>query len=160
MARLPASMILWDTCRRDFEPDGALRDIYVQDTTVEHWCSLYNVLRATYRIEYSIDSTPQPLPASADEALEARSTSSPMVCFRIGSAMVNCHFFTTNEIEMDIDPREIASQTALDELLGFLRLVGDTLGRPVILSYENDEEHPFITYEPSRREFHYHEYAP
>lgn len=70
-----------------------------------------------------------------------------------------CHFFTTTEIEFDISPREVTSQAALDELLGFLRLVGDTLGRAVIMSYESDEQHPFITYEPSTREFQYHEVA-
>jgi hypothetical protein len=82
-----------------------------------------------------------------------------MVRIRVGTVMVVCHFFTTDEIEMDVDPREVTSQAELDELLGFLRLVGDTLGRAVILSHESDEEHPFISYEPGRREFQYHEIA-
>lgn len=152
-------MIRWDTCRREFEPDGALRDIYVHDTTIEHWRTLFDVLRATYRLEYSVDGTSRPLPAIVDEAFTTRDTASPSLHFRVGGIVVACHFFTTTEIEFDISPREVTSQAALDELLGFLRLVGDTLGRAVIMSYESDEQHPFITYEPSTREFQYHEVA-
>jgi hypothetical protein len=144
-------MIPWDKCRRDFEPDGGLRDIYVHSTTMEHWRALYETLRIAHHLEYSVDGTPQSLPVSVDEAFAARSTSSNAIRFRVGSALVVCHFFATDEIEMDIDPREVASQAALDELLGLLRLVGDTLGTPVGLTYEGDEQHPFITYEPSTR---------
>jgi hypothetical protein len=150
-------MIRWETCRRDFEPDGALRDIYVHGTSIEHWRTFYGMLRATDGLEYSVDGKPRDLPASADDAFAARSTSNPMLRFRVGTATVVCHFFTVDEIEMDIDPREVTSQAALDELLGFLRRVGDTVGRTVILTYENDEQRPFITYEPGRREFEYHE---
>jgi hypothetical protein len=44
-------------------------------------------------------------------------------------------------------------------LLGFFRRVGDTLARTVILSYQSDEQHPFIIDEPSTKEFQYHEAA-
>lgn len=147
-------MILWDTCRQDFEPDGALRDIYVRGMTFENWRSFYGVLRSTYNLEYSVEGTQQPLPTSVEEALAAIS-SFPMLRFRIGNVMVVCHFFTTDEIEMDIEPSEVTSQESLNDLLGLLRLVGDTLQKSVILSYESDEQHPFIIYESSRREFQY-----
>ena len=152
-------MLRWDTCRREFEPDGGLRNIYVHGTTIEHWQTLFDALRATYALEYSVDGTARPLSAVVDEAFTTRDTASPSLLFRVGGIVVACHFFTTDEIEFDISPREVTSQAALDGLLGFLRLVGDTLGRAVIMSYESDEQHPFITYEPSRREFQYHEVA-
>lgn len=150
-------MIRWDACRREFEPDGALRDIYVYGTTIDHWRTLFDALRATYVLEYSVDGTARPLPTIVDETFTTRDTASPSLHFRVGGILVACHFFTTTEIEFDISPREVASQAALNELLGFLRLVGDTLGRMVIMSYESDGQHPFITYEPSKRGFQYHE---
>jgi hypothetical protein len=152
-------MIRWDTCRREFEPDGTLRDIYVHSTTIEHWRTLFDALRATYALEYSIDSSARPLPAVVDEAFTTRDTASPSLRFLVGGIVVACHFFTTVEIEFDISPGEVTSQAALDELLGFLRLVGDTLGKAVGLSYEGHAQHPFITYEPSKREFQFHEVA-
>lgn len=149
-------MIRWDTCRREFEPDGALRDIYIHGTTIEHWRTLFAALRATYALEYSVDATARALPAVVDEAFTTRDIANPSLNFQVGGIVVACHFFTTTEIEFDISPREVTSQAALDELLGFLRLVGDTLGRAVIMCYESDEQHPFITYEPSKKEFQYH----
>lgn len=152
-------MICWDKCRRDFEPDGALRDIYVNGTSIEHWRTLFDVLRSTYELKYSVDGTMQPLPGSVDEVLTTRAIANPELLFRVGDIVVACHFFTTTEIEFDISPCEVTSQAALDALLGFLRLVGDSLGRTVIMSYENDEQHPFLCYEPSRKEFQYRDVA-
>jgi hypothetical protein len=91
---------------------------------------------------------------AADEAFTIRDTASPTLRFRVvGRIVVLCPFFTSDEIEFDIDPREATSQAALDELLGFLRRVGDSVGRAVMLSYENDSQHPFISYEPGSRAF-------
>ncbi len=149
-------MIHWDTCRREFEPDGALRDIYVFDTTIKHWQTLFDVLRATYTLEYSVDHTPHPVPATVEEVFDNRNnTASPSLNFHVGGILVACHFFTTTAIEFDICPRKVNSEAALYELLGLLRLVGDTLGKAVIISHEFDEQHPFITYEPSKNEFQY-----
>lgn len=150
-------MIRWETCRRNFEPDGALRDIYVNATGIEDWRALFEVLRRDYDLEFLVDGVPREIPATIDDIFEMRGAASPILRISAGGICVVCHFFTTDEIEFDIDPREVTSQSALDELFGFLRRVGDTLSRPVILTYEGDEHHPFISYEPSRREFKYHE---
>ncbi|WP_166827857.1 hypothetical protein [Thalassoroseus pseudoceratinae] len=146
-------MIRWDTCRQEFEPDGALRDIYVLDTTIKHWQILFDVLRASYTLEYSVDHTAQPVPLTVDEVFDTRNTASPFLRFYVGGILVACHFFGTTAIEFDISPRDVTSEVALNELLGYLRLVGDTLGKAVIVSHEFDELNPFITYEPSRKEF-------
>lgn len=89
------------------------------------------------------------------EAFAVRDKANPVLRISIADIVIVCHFFTTDEIEFDIDPRKITSQAALDGLLGFLRQVGDTVDRPVILTYESDEQHPFISYDPNRREFEY-----
>jgi hypothetical protein len=150
-------MIHWDTCRRDFEPDGALRDSYVHDTTVEHWRTLFDALRATCELGYSVDGTPCPLPTVVDETFTNRQIVNPSLSFYVGDINIACHFFTTDEIEFDISPRDVMSQAALDDLLAFMRLIGGTLERVVILTYENDGQHPFISFEPSTSEFRYNE---
>lgn len=40
-----AFMISREACRREFEPDGALRDIYILDTRIGHWRKLFMELR-------------------------------------------------------------------------------------------------------------------
>jgi hypothetical protein len=153
-------MIRWETCQREFAPDGALRDLYVQGTRVEDWQRLLDTLRRRYSLEYFVDNLPQPMPAIADEAFKLRDKASISLRIRTGRIAVQAHFFTPDEIEFDIDPREVDSQASLDELLGFVQLVGDTLGKEVRLSYENDGQRPFITYQPSERAFQYRELAP
>lgn len=150
-------MILWDRCRKDFEPDGALRDIYVHGTTIAQWRAVFDVLRANCALEYSVDGSLQPVPATVEAVFSLRGTASASLHFRVGGILVACHFFTTEEIEFDVSPREINSQATLDELLGFMRLIGDLLDRPVVMSHENDALHPFLTYEPGSRKFVMHD---
>ena len=149
-------MIRWETCRREFDPDGALRDIYVHDTDIEHWRKLFAALRRTQSLEYSVDGQSRPIPATADEIFATRITASPSLRFRISGIVVACHFFCTEQIEMDVDPREVTSAAAFDEFLGLLRFIGDTVGRRVIVTYESDEQHPFISYNSDSRGFEYH----
>ncbi len=145
--------ILWETCRQDFEPDGGLRDIYLYDTTMDCWRRLYVMLRAYYALEYFVDSQSHELPTSVDEAIATKLTSSPMLAVQVGAMKVHCHFFLTTEIEMDIDPRQVTSQAALDDLLAFLRRVGDTLSRPISMCYEGGPQYTFLTYEPAAGQF-------
>lgn len=146
-------MISWDACRREFEPDGALRDIYVLDTTIEHWRKLFVALRGAYTLEYSVDGESRPIPETVDEALGLRATANPSLFFRVAGIGVACHFFCTEQIELDIQPREVNSTGTFDDVLGLLRLIGDTVGKRVIMTHESDEQHPFIIYEPSTKEF-------
>jgi hypothetical protein len=151
-------MILWAFCKRNFEPDGALRDIYVHGTTIADWRSLFDVLHDQFSLRYSVDGEAFPFPMVVDEVFAIRETANPLLTFDIGGVVVACHFFVDSEIEFDISPREITSQAKLDDLLGFVQLVGKTLGKTVSLCYENDDQHPFITYEPSAQQFQYHEF--
>jgi len=134
-----------------------VRDVYVHGTSIEHWRTVFDMLRRTFDLEFLVDGAPLVIPATVDDAFAIRDTASPALRFRVGGIVVICHFFTTDAIEFDIDPGDVTSQASLDELLGFLRSVGDTVGRTVILTHEGDEQRPFISYEPSRKEFEYHE---
>jgi hypothetical protein len=65
----------WNTCRRDFEPDGGLRDIYVRDTTIEHWRMVFDMLRAVFHPEYIVDGALNCFPVVADEVFVIRNNS-------------------------------------------------------------------------------------
>jgi hypothetical protein len=157
MEQLMKTLPIWKNCQRDFEADyGALHDILIYGTTMEDWRKLYGVLRATYRLEYLVDTLPQPLPATAEEPYATRSTASPILRFSVGRIVVISHFFTADEIDFDFDPQDVNSQVELDELLGFLRLIGDTVNKKVAVAHEGDEQHPFLSYDPGLRRFQYH----
>jgi hypothetical protein len=144
----------WKTVSQDFEHDGALRDIYISPASLDDWRAIYPFLRDYSGVEFFVDGEPQNLPLQIDEFFTA--VSRPMLRFRVGRALVVFHFFVTDEIECDFDPREISSQTDLDALLVFIRELGDRTGKPVIVTPENLSDSPIISYEPKRKEFQHH----
>jgi len=150
-------LILWNTCRRDFKPDGALRDIYVLRTGVADWNQLLATLSNRFRFEYFVDGLTRLLPADAEQIFAIQKSAKPLLRVQVGAITAACHFFTIDEIEFDIDPREIISQESLDELLGFVRLIGDCVTKQVTITYENDQQHPFISYDPKDNGMSYHE---
>ena len=54
--------------------------------------------------------------------------------------VIACHFFTPDEIELDLDPAEVSSQGAMDSVLRFMGCLGSCLGRDVTLTEENSPE--------------------
>lgn len=78
---------------------------------------------------------------------------SPLLNFDVGSIDVACHFFETTQIEFDILPSQIACQSDLNELLGFLAFVGDVVRDVVILTPENRPSEPIIAYNPQTKAF-------
>lgn len=73
--------------------------------------------------------------------------------FRTGGILVVFHFFTPEEIECDIDPREVSGQASLDALLGFKRRLGDLTRKPAALTPENVPDEPIISYDPESSSF-------
>jgi hypothetical protein len=150
-------MISWDTCRQDFEWDGSWRDIYVTPATLDDWKAIFPLLRSQPDVEFMCESGAVSVPASLDESFfgDAR----PTLRFRVGGVLVVFHFFTPEEIECDIDPREITGQASLDAVLALMRQFGDLTHKRTVLTPENDSDHPIISYDPESREFEYHEVA-
>jgi hypothetical protein len=149
-------MIPWQTCQNDFKRDGSLRDIYVLQPTIDDWRVLFNKLSISYKFSFWIDGKVEPFPASVDDVLSNSMQASTLLNFKVGTILVACHFFTPDEIEFNIDPKEITSQSDLDVLLKFLRFVGNTVNKPVLLTPENLIASPIISYDPLADQCRYH----
>jgi hypothetical protein len=59
----------------------------------------------------------------------------------------------TDDLWFDFDARELQHQPDADALSDFIRMLGQTVGRPVELSYEGRDEEVFATYAPDSDEF-------
>ena len=149
-------MISWQTCKSDFDGDGWWRDIYVLQTTIEDWRALCAALSAKYKFEFTIDGEAKSFPPSVDEVFEGRKDASALLQFRAGNILVTCHFFTPDEIEFDIDPREVTSQSDLDALSDLLRVIGNAVMKQVLLTLENCRDNPIMTYDPQSSQLRYH----
>ena len=66
----------------------------------------------------------------------------------MGMATLNCHFFTEDEVEFDLDPREMKPEL-LGTLVDFFRLLGEATTKPVLLTMENMPEAVIMRFEPT-----------
>jgi hypothetical protein len=144
------SDVLWEDVRQGFEPDGSLLDAYVFDTTVADWQAFVDLVRSRgWWFAYSEDGQARRLPERVEVVLARRTEMAVLLQIRpVPEVLINAHFFTEEEIEVDFDPRELQGQEQLNVVCAFLRAVGRRLGKPMVLTPENGPAHPLIGYDP------------
>ncbi|MFJ5726151.1 hypothetical protein [Streptomyces sp. NPDC093149] len=144
--------LLWDDVRNFFDPDlmGALPDVSVADTSVEDWQAVFELVRSSgWTWEYSEGGIAGPLPSAAEvlarpadaETVDLRVWPVPevLVIFRPGTA---------EEIDFDVDLRELQGQGGVDVLCGFLGAIGRRLGKSVLMTGEGDWGNPVLGFDP------------
>jgi len=139
----------WEHHKDLFAWDGSLIDIYVLDTTLEDWQRLLDFLRASpYDLRYSGHSDAAPLPDRAETIFAQNWEAHVALSIDESQLSLKCHFFTPDEIEFDLNPHAIDGQPRLDRLLDFMRALGSTLGKAVILTPENFQQRPLYRFDP------------
>jgi hypothetical protein len=130
--------LAWNAVRDEFAFDGSWRDIYVLGTDMASWQRMLDGLRAAgYDLAYFRADQPSDLPAAAAQAFPSPAEPDRRLSIRFAGVLANCHFFTPEEIEFDIDPREVQGQEQLDALFGFMRCLAEAVGKEAILTAEN-----------------------
>lgn len=135
----------WKDVSRIFEADGSLRDVIVYKTSVSDWDRLIRLSLLLGDVSYERDGATAMLPTSAAQMLEDAEHTH---CMRIdlGGPVANAHFFTAEEIELDLDPSEIGSQAALDKVQDFCSKLGRELKRNVAITEENSPDEILLSY--------------
>ena len=132
--------------RKAFHQDGSLRDIYVWNVTVDHWETFLDFVQSRgFGLIYSRDGETDQLPSSAANIFADRSCTHNLT-IDLGGVGVCCHFFLADEIELDIDPRQVTSPAAIDRVLDFMGQLGAHLARDVVLTEENSPEFVWFRY--------------
>jgi hypothetical protein len=130
--------LAWETVRVEFAFDGSWRDIYVCESDIATWQRMLDGLRAAgYELGYFRDHQPVELPVDAEQAFPLRGECDRRLGVRFAGVLANCHFFTQEEIEFDIDPREVKGQEQLDAVFEFMRCLAEATGKEAILTPEN-----------------------
>jgi hypothetical protein len=148
-------MITWSEVKAEFDWDGSLRDIYIHATTINDWRAVYTILKQSPRTELWLNGELAPLPDDCADFFAAGSELSAILRARLGTITAVFHFFTEEEIECDIDPRDVKSQVELDALLAFLKEIGDSVGKQSILTPENFRESVIFRYDPNSQMLRY-----
>ncbi len=140
----------------DLKPEGSLRDIYVENTELSDWKTfLEGIQNRKESFGYAIAGTEKwqsDIPSVEELFRKYKKETPGIVRFQIANATAMCHFFVEEEIEINIDPRELESDDDLEALLAFLRWLGELLNRDVLLCHENWKEEGICTYDHKNRQ--------
>jgi hypothetical protein len=148
----------WEAVRDVFAVDGGLRDIYVFDTGMDDWQRMLEQLDAAgYQLRSFRDGQPTELPTNAAEEFSDRNECSRMLSVFFDGVQANSHFFSPEEIEFDLDPREIRAQEQLDAIIRFMHFLANTTEKESVLTPENGRANVVFRVRPHDSNV---EYAP
>jgi hypothetical protein len=140
----------WDYLKENlYHWDGSWRDIYIKDTSKDDWEKWISFVNEYYRIEWYNPIT-DILETKIDfkvikDIFEGNSEYVTTANVFIEDIQINAHFFTANEIENDIDPREFNSKDDHFKLMNYLKAISKLLRKQVILTPENSNEIILLT---------------
>lgn len=134
----------WRDIKWIFESDGFLRDIYVQDISLQDWKLLIKYLNKSHKLIFDdldkIDSN-YVLTFLIDNNGEMDAKS---VAINLDGIFVNCHFFIADQIEFDINPNDINSLKDYLKIEAFMKNISELLSNQVTLTGENSPKIPLI----------------
>ena len=135
-------------CEPAFHTDGSLRDVYVPGTSEADWNVFLNHA-AAWECAYFVDGVAREVPKSAALVFDGTDTAK-LLKILLDGASVNCHFFCLEEIELDVDPKEITTEAAFDALVEYLLGLGRALGKRLVLTEENSPSSVWLAYDPDK----------
>ncbi|MFH8605556.1 hypothetical protein ACH4B8_38365 [Streptomyces flaveolus] len=140
--------LLWDDVKCFFDPDvmGALPDVRVPNASVEDWQAVLDlVAEEGWTCQYSEGEVVLPVPRA--EVVLSRPTDAECPGLRVwptDDVLAIFRFHADDEVDFDVDLRELQGQEQLDVFCGFLRAIGRRLGKPVLMEPEGDCGHPVL----------------
>lgn len=139
----------WNEIKWIFEQDGSLRDIYVQDVGLEDWEKVIEYLNSNNQIRFSIGGESVSNVIDKDYVVSYLSDNSgemlcPYLTIQIDNLSINSYFFLVDQIEFDIDPKEVNSLNNYNKIENFMRSISKLLGTQITLTGENTPEFPLI----------------
>jgi len=147
------SDLLWDDVRNFFDPYlmGSLPDVYVEDASVEDWQAVFDLVRSSgWAWEYLEGQVAGPLPSAA-EVLAQRAVAETVLLrvWPVAGVLAVFRPWSADEIDFDVDLRELQGQEGVDVLCRFLTAIGRRLGRQVVMTAEGDYGHPALGFDPA-----------
>ncbi|MFC8914936.1 hypothetical protein ACFT5C_04120 [Streptomyces sp. NPDC057116] len=132
--------LLWDDVMWFFDPVdmGTLPDGFVPGASVEDWQAVLDLVgEQGWAFEYREGEAALPLPRAEVVLSRPADAEQPyLLVWPAAGMLVIFRFHAAEEIDFDVDTREIQGQERLDAFCGFLRAVGRRLGKPVLIEHE------------------------
>jgi hypothetical protein len=131
---------------------GTLPDVFVPVASAEDWQAIFDLVEACgWQWEFLQGDTMLPLPVAAD--VLARPADAETVTLRvwpIPGVLAIFRPMSAEEIDFDVDLRELQGQDGVDTLCAFLSEIGRQLGKPVLMTSEGGSQaHPVLGFDPA-----------
>jgi hypothetical protein len=134
----------WSEVAESFSWDGSWRDIYVLGTDIRAWMRFLAAIPAwNLPYAYTENGERAPFPPTRIPFVGA-SELSALLELSVGGATLNCHFFTEDEIELDLDPREVCARRSAEDIVSFMSQLSELVQLPAVLTPENRETEALI----------------
>jgi len=144
--------INWQQYKAEFLCDGSWRDIYVLDADVAIWQRFLDFLRSSnIPHHFGGEDNLEHLNDLGTYFKERSQHGSLILSINIDGVIINCHFFIESEIELDLDPKEIAEENNAVAVFEFMEMVSEALSLPIRMTPENMDETPIFEYTPAKR---------
>ncbi|MGY0069658.1 hypothetical protein ACWZEH_23285 [Streptomyces sp. QTS137] len=135
--------LLWDDVRWFFDPEvmGSLPDVRVPDSSETDWQVVLDLVEERgWAFQYCEGSAVLPLPPAVVVLSRPADAEQPRLEVRpVPDMLAIFRFYAAEEIDFDLDLREIQGQERLDVLCGFLAAIGRRLGKPVWMDSEGGD---------------------
>jgi carbon-monoxide dehydrogenase small subunit len=123
--------------KKIFEPDhGTLLDVWVLNGNPADWQALLDWACQKYQTTYLEDGTETTLP-SFGTIFERAQTVTPLLRIDLGGISVNAHFFSTDEIELDVLPENVDSEAKATAVFKLMTGMARLLRKQVVLTAEH-----------------------
>ncbi|PAJ71734.1 hypothetical protein CJF42_25110 [Pseudoalteromonas sp. NBT06-2] len=132
----------WNDIKAEFDIDGSLRDIYVENISEELWNKFIDAIKSSdFRYDFTHSDALISLPGNFQD-IKALQEDNPttLVIWLNDKISVFCHFFIISEIELDISPEHINDEMDYQTLLSFMTWLASLLGQIVSLTHENAQD--------------------
>jgi hypothetical protein len=121
----------------------------VDGTTLADWQAVLDLVRAEgWSFESSVGGERAALPGRAEQMLDR--PDQECVVLRVWPApgvLAIFRLYAVEQVDFDVDLRELQGQEQLDVLCGFVRTLGRRLGKRVLMTPEGSSAFPLISYE-------------
>lgn len=128
---------------------GSLPDVRVPDTWVGDWQALLDLVgERGWKCQYSEGATVLPVPRA--ETVLSRPADAEFPELRVWPStevLAIFRFHAAEEVDFDVDLRQLQGQERLDDFCRFLRDIGRRLGKPVLMDPEGDYGHPVLGFD-------------
>lgn len=147
----------WNQAADDFSPDGSLRDIYIRRVSAGDWESVYRWLIGTYPNVFTRDGIQIDPPPSVEFIWQDRAVAFSVLTLNVGEVRVNCRFFQSDDLELDLSPEEVVNEERFAALTVLMGSLGRLVNKDVVLTYQNGKDDAaFLEFRPEDGELSYH----